>query len=149
MSIISYVVILTSFRLINERVDAVGEVFNPADSKCDKQKDVCCRLPEWKDVPLDEEIIVPPRPPAKCIQELLKSTVFTVSTTTVSTTKSTTTMSTTMSTTTVSTTMSTTTQTTKSTTTSVFPGTTATTTTSDLYAYEYEDPRCTDISGYK
>ena len=45
---------------------AVG--FNPADSKCDTSKEQCCRLPEYKNVPLEKEIIVPPTPPIKCLQ---------------------------------------------------------------------------------
>ena len=61
------------FRVLSSRDSAIGEggeVFDPLDSQCDDFREICCRLPEWRDVPLEEEIIVPPRPPAKCIAEL-------------------------------------------------------------------------------
>ena len=61
------------FRLLNIRSGLTDDTFNPLDSKCDDFLEICCRLPEWKDVPLEKEILVPPRPPVKCIQELTMS----------------------------------------------------------------------------
>jgi hypothetical protein len=44
-------------------------VFNPLDSKCEESLDMCCRHPDWKDVPLEEEIELPPAIPVECLDE--------------------------------------------------------------------------------
>ena len=42
-------------------------VFNPLDSKCEESLDMCCRHPDWKDVPLEQEIELPPKIPVECL----------------------------------------------------------------------------------
>ena len=62
------------FRILGVRGSSeCGTKFNPLDSKCDDYREICCRLPEWRDVPLEEEIKLPPRPPAQCIKELRRN----------------------------------------------------------------------------
>ena len=58
------------FRVLAIRGQTDDEVFNPLDSKCEDSREICCRLSEWRDIPLEEEITVPKRPPSKCIEEL-------------------------------------------------------------------------------
>ena len=52
--------------------DVLNLLFDPLDSKCDDFRDVCCRLPEWKDIPLDEKskIKLPEEIPSACLEEL-------------------------------------------------------------------------------
>ena len=45
------------------------QVFNPLDSKCEESLDMCCRHPDWKDVPLEQEIELPPAIPVECLDE--------------------------------------------------------------------------------
>ena len=45
------------------------QVFNPLDSKCEESLDMCCRHPDWKDVPLEQEIELPPKIPVECLDE--------------------------------------------------------------------------------
>ena len=44
-------------------------VFNPLDSKCEESLDMCCRHPDWRDVPLEQEIELPPKIPVECLDE--------------------------------------------------------------------------------
>ena len=55
-----------SFRLANVRGAEVA-VFNPLDSKCEESLDMCCRHPDWRDVPLEQEIELPPKIPVECL----------------------------------------------------------------------------------
>ena len=58
------------FRLANVRGAHVeAAVFNPLDSKCEESLDMCCRHPDWKDVPLEQEIELPPKIPVECLDE--------------------------------------------------------------------------------
>ena len=44
-----------------------GAIFNPLDSKCDDSyTDICCRHPDWRDVPFDQDIKLPPPVPIEC-----------------------------------------------------------------------------------
>ena len=43
-------------------------VFNPEDAICEENvENICCRLPEWKDLPLEQEIPLPPPIPHECL----------------------------------------------------------------------------------
>ena len=42
-------------------------MFNPLDSKCEESLDMCCRHPDWRDVPLEQEIELPPKIPVECL----------------------------------------------------------------------------------
>ena len=47
-------------------------LFNPLDSKCEGSvTDICCRLPLYKDIPLNEEIELPPPIPVECYDKLV------------------------------------------------------------------------------
>ena len=54
------------FRLANIRHAEVA-MFNPLDSKCEESLDMCCRHPDWRDVPLEQEIELPPKIPVECL----------------------------------------------------------------------------------
>ena len=47
-------------------------LFDPLDSKCDDSQESCCRMPDWKDVPLEKqsEIPLPEKIPVRCLAEL-------------------------------------------------------------------------------
>ena len=50
----------------------LDQLFDPLDSKCDDLQEICCRMPDWKDVPLEKqsEIPLPEKIPNKCLAEL-------------------------------------------------------------------------------
>ena len=54
------------FRLTNVRGAEVA-MFNPLESKCEESLDMCCRHPDWRDVPLEQEIELPPKIPVECL----------------------------------------------------------------------------------
>ena len=43
----------------------LDQLFDPLDSKCDDLQEICCRMPDWKDVPPENPIIIK-KPPIKC-----------------------------------------------------------------------------------
>ena len=63
---------LFSFRLANVRGAEVA-VFNPLDSKCEESLDICCRHPDWRDVPLEQEIELPPKIPVECLDQFTQN----------------------------------------------------------------------------
>ena len=50
----------------------LDKLFDPLDSKCEDSQEICCRMPDWKDVPLEEqsEIPLPEEIPVRCLTEL-------------------------------------------------------------------------------
>jgi len=48
------------------------QIFDPLDSKCDDLLENCCRMPDWKDVPLEEQSVIPLPEEilVKCLAEL-------------------------------------------------------------------------------
>ena len=46
-----------------------GAIFNPLDSKCDDSyTDICCRHPDWRDVPLETYVEIE-NPPPECEED--------------------------------------------------------------------------------
>ena len=65
-------VITSGASILSQRVSTMDQLFDPLDSKCDDLQEICCRMPDWKDVPLEKqsEIPLPEEIPVKCLAEL-------------------------------------------------------------------------------
>ena len=65
-------VITSGASILSQRVSTMDQLFDPLDSKCDDLQEICCRMPDWKDVPLEKqsEISLPEEIPVKCLAEL-------------------------------------------------------------------------------
>ena len=64
-------IVTNAVGLIDLRTDPEDEsdTFNPSDSKCEESLDICCRHPDWRDVPLKQEIKLPPKIPDECLNQ--------------------------------------------------------------------------------
>ena len=65
-------VVTSGASILSQRVSTLDQLFDPLDSKCDDLQEICCRMPDWKDVPLEKqsEIPLPDEIPVKCLAEL-------------------------------------------------------------------------------
>ena len=61
-------IITTGASIFSERTSAL---FQPLDSECPPSENgwsVCCRLPEWIGVPIEQEVPLPPPIPTECLE---------------------------------------------------------------------------------